>query len=74
MYTEVHGDLYQFSFDTQRWFPLPLRPPKKAKGAAGGVCRRRVGRACGRVNRWLLLVTAEINVIKTPQSTLVIES
>ena len=33
VYSEAHDDLYQFSFDSRRWFPCSLRRPR---GAAAG--------------------------------------
>jgi hypothetical protein len=43
LYSELYNDAYQFSFSTQRWFPLAVRPAKKDKlvdaaaaGAAAG--------------------------------------
>ena len=28
MYSEAHDDLYQFSFESRRWFPCALRKPR----------------------------------------------
>jgi hypothetical protein len=30
MYSEAHDDLYQFSFESRRWFPCALRKPRGA--------------------------------------------
>ncbi|KAK9823375.1 hypothetical protein WJX72_002326 [[Myrmecia] bisecta] len=30
LYSETHGDLYQFNLESRRWYPLGLRPPKQA--------------------------------------------
>ncbi len=34
VYSEAHDDLYQFSFDSRRWFPCSLRRPRGAAAAA----------------------------------------
>lgn len=35
VFSEAHDDLYQFGFESHRWFPMALRKPKQAKvGAA----------------------------------------
>ena len=33
VYSEAHDDLYQFSFDSRRWFPCSLRRPRGAAAA-----------------------------------------
>ena len=34
VYSEAHNDLYQFSFDSRRWFPCSLRRPRGAAAVA----------------------------------------
>ncbi len=34
LFSQAHDDIYQFSFERQRWGPLALRPPKKTKQEA----------------------------------------
>ena len=31
MFSEAHDDLYQFGFESHRWFPMALRKPKLLK-------------------------------------------
>lgn len=34
MFSEAHDELYQFSFESHRWFPVALRKPKLLKADA----------------------------------------
>jgi hypothetical protein len=34
LYSELFNELYQFNFDSRRWFPMVVRPPRKQQPSA----------------------------------------